>query len=260
MVLLSTSFLIFRTQLVRIVRTRKALVCTLLASVPVFVGWIAAIGSRGQISPAELATNVGWSLYLQAIVPLLALVAGTAVVSDEVEDRTITYLFTRPIPRAALFFGRWSATMLCLGAMLFVATFAFLAAAGRAAGSGGELAPEIAKSLYLGVICGAVAYSALFAALGVFVRHPMIVGLVYTFAIEGFFANLPGQSQLITVQYYVRSLVVGVGGDVWRRVETFSSADLASVTTASGALAGIGLGALLLGAWIVRRKEFVLPS
>src|SRR4051812_4372666 len=35
-----------------------------------------------------------WLLYLRFVVPVLGAFYGTALVADEVEDRTITYLFT----------------------------------------------------------------------------------------------------------------------------------------------------------------------
>ena len=40
-----------------------------------------------------------WLLYIRFIVPVLGVFYGTALIADEVEDKTITYLFTRPIPR-----------------------------------------------------------------------------------------------------------------------------------------------------------------
>jgi ABC-type transport system involved in multi-copper enzyme maturation permease subunit len=39
-------------------------------------------------------------LLVQGTVPLLALILGASVVAEEIEDRTLTYLFTRPVPRA----------------------------------------------------------------------------------------------------------------------------------------------------------------
>ena len=37
-----------------------------------------------------------WMLFLRFIVPVLGVFYGTALMADEVEDKTITYLFTRP--------------------------------------------------------------------------------------------------------------------------------------------------------------------
>ena len=54
-----------------------------------------------------------WLLYLRFIVPVLGAFYGTSLISDEVEDRTITYLFTRPIPRGAIMIGKYLAYLVC---------------------------------------------------------------------------------------------------------------------------------------------------
>ena len=43
-----------------------------------------------------------WLLYIRFIVPVLGVFYGTALIADEVEDKTITYLFTRPVRRGAV--------------------------------------------------------------------------------------------------------------------------------------------------------------
>src|SRR5690606_1119283 len=50
-----------------------------------------------------------WFLFLRFIVPVLGVFYGTSLIADEVEDKTITYLFTRPIPRAAVLLGKYLA-------------------------------------------------------------------------------------------------------------------------------------------------------
>ena len=50
-----------------------------------------------------------WLLYLRFIVPVLGIFYGTALIADEVDDKTITYLFVRPIPRGAILVGKYLA-------------------------------------------------------------------------------------------------------------------------------------------------------
>ena len=54
-----------------------------------------------------------WLLYVRFIVPVLGVFYGTALIADEVEDRTITYLFTRPIRRGAVLIGKYLAYVAC---------------------------------------------------------------------------------------------------------------------------------------------------
>src|SRR5689334_9211804 len=66
-----------------------------------------------------------WGLYLRFVVPVLGVFYGTALIADEIDDKTITYLFTRPIPRSSILFGKYLAFLVCtvllvLPSILFV--------------------------------------------------------------------------------------------------------------------------------------------
>src|SRR5512132_3098373 len=50
-----------------------------------------------------------WIFYLRFTVPVLGIFYGTALIADEVEDKTITYLFTRPVRRGAVLLGKYVA-------------------------------------------------------------------------------------------------------------------------------------------------------
>src|SRR5262245_60500763 len=54
-----------------------------------------------------------WIFYLRFTVPVLGVFYGTSLIADEVEDKTITYLFTRPIRRGAVLFGKYLAYLGC---------------------------------------------------------------------------------------------------------------------------------------------------
>jgi hypothetical protein len=110
------------------------------------------------------------------------------------------------------------------------------------------------------VLAGALAYSALAAALGAFVRNPIVVGLGYAFAVEGFLANLPGRNQLLTVQHYLRSLIAADGSKAWSQVEGLAAAGFEDARTAAFTVAGIVVLSLLLGSWRITRREFVMAS
>jgi len=53
---------------------------------------------------------------------LLALFYGTAIISDEVDNKTLTYLFTRPIRRETIILGKFAAYLLGVFLILFVST------------------------------------------------------------------------------------------------------------------------------------------
>ena len=257
--ILRASAMIARAHFARLVLSRRALFCTLLVLLPAGAAFVTANFSR-RIPPASLAVHIGFLLDLHIVVPLVALFMGSAVIAEEIEDRTITYLFTRPVPRPALLFGRFASTVLVLSVLLALGAWLLLLASSSAQGKGAPIGDDVTYPLIEAAVLGGAVYTALFAALGAFFRHPMIVGLGYAFAIEGFLADLPGKNQALTVQYHLRSFIAATGSDAWHRVEGFRSSSFESGTKALSVLASILVLALLLGAWRLARREFVLTA
>jgi ABC-type transport system involved in multi-copper enzyme maturation permease subunit len=257
--LLASSWLLFRTHLPRLLRARRTLLVLLGALLPAGIALLVA-GFARRSSSGELAVAGGWMVLVQVVVPLCALVLGSAAVAEEVEDRTITYLFTRPMPRAALLLGRFAAIAVVLLCVLALGTELFLQAAGRASRAGPAIDAGVRGPLYAAVLCGGLVYGALAAALGAFVRHPIVVGLGYAFAVEGFLANLPGRNQALAVQHHLRSLIAAHGSPAWGKVEGFASQAFEPGATALTVLAAITVLALALGAWRLTRREFVLSA
>jgi ABC-type transport system involved in multi-copper enzyme maturation permease subunit len=254
------TMLIARAHLARLLTSKRALFCLLLALLPAAVAFAVASATRRQ-GPSVVAAHMGWMLELQTILPLVALIAGSAVVAEEIEDRTITYLFTRPIPRAALLYGRYLSTIVFLLGTFALGTFLLLAAAARATGSrGGPIVPEISEPLYVAALIGVMVYAALFAALGAFFKHPMVIGLGYAFAIEGFLANLPGKNQALTIQYYLRSIIAERGSDAFNKITGFRTTEFESATRALVVLAIVLVLALVLGAWRINRRQIELTA
>lgn len=258
-----------RTQLLRSLAPRRSWLVYAFTLLPVLVALLLATHAR-RVTAEEIATNLSWFLYLQVVVPLVSLLQGQAVISREVEDRTITYLFSRPISRPAMFLGRslgalaFTLLLLLAGALLllFVAAQGPLGTAPDPARfpQAGWSADGIVLPLLGAVALGAATYTLLFAALGVFTKHPMILGLAYTFALEGFFANLPGSNQALAVQYYLRSWIATHGSAGWSELEGFGATSFESPGRVLLRLALVAVLALSLASWRIRRKEFVLSA
>src|SRR5215831_2533989 len=54
-----------------------------------------------------------WVFYLRFTIPVLGVFYGTSLIADEVEDKTITYLFTRPVPKGSVLLGKFFAYLAC---------------------------------------------------------------------------------------------------------------------------------------------------
>ena len=113
MAFLTATLLIARLELRSLARTPRTWVATAIALGIAVI----AILAGGSTSGARIFS--GFSvMVLQVVAPLVGLVLGSIVISEEVEARTITYIFTRPVHRSALFLGRWLAVGLVAGGLL----------------------------------------------------------------------------------------------------------------------------------------------
>ena len=148
-----------------------------------------------------------WLLYLRFIVPVLGVFYGTSLMADEVEDKTITYLFTRPIPRGAVLVGKYlaylAATVLVVLPSVMVLYFLVVPVGG---GSLARAVPALLKDLGL-MGLGLAVYGALFAWVGSQFKYPLVTGLVFAFGWEQGIMVVPGYLKRLTIAYYIQGLV-----------------------------------------------------
>ena len=146
-----------------------------------------------------------WMLFLRFIVPILGVFYGTALMADEIEDKTITYLFTRPIPRGAVLLGKYLAYLVCTSLVVLpsvMLVYFLLVRFADIPSTFGQLVTDLAL---LGF--GLAVYGALFAFVGAFFKRPLIIGLVFIGGWEQTALALPGYMKRFTVAYYIQSLV-----------------------------------------------------
>jgi len=202
-----------------------------------------------------------WMLYIRIIVPLLGVFYGTSLIADEVDDKTITYLFTRPIPRSAVLLGKYLAYLVCTTLLVLPSVMAaFFLIVPIGGDSIGAAFPSLLKDFGMLAI-GLAAYGAVFALVGTRIKRPLIVGLVFAFGWEPAVLLFPGYLKRLTVAYYMQALVthempqdsaVSVLMQVFR--------ELPSVTVSLLALAVITGGTIWLAGRAVEHKEYVLEQ
>lgn len=148
-----------------------------------------------------------WLLYLRFIVPILGVFYGTSLIADEVDDKTITYLFVRPVARRAILLGKYLAyvasTVLVVLPSVMVVYFLTTPFDLQVIA---QSFPALAKDLGL-LAAGLVVYGAVFAFVGTRLRHPLVLGLVFAFGWEQFALFIPGYVRRFTVMYYLQALV-----------------------------------------------------
>ncbi len=146
-----------------------------------------------------------WMLFLRFIVPVLGVFYGTALMADEVEDKTLTYLFTRPIAHGAVLLGKYLAYVVCTSLVVLpsvMLVYFLLVQFSDVAATFGQLLTDLGL---LGL--GLAVYGAVFAFVGAFFKRPLIIGLVFAFGWEQVAMVLPGYMKRFTIAYYLQALV-----------------------------------------------------
>jgi hypothetical protein len=290
--LIAATWLMFRTQLSTVVRSKRALICLLLALGPPAISLL----PPARVSAFAVTELVGMMLVLQVVAPLIGLIAGSAVLTEEIENRTITYAFTRPVHRASLFLGRYLATLAMVTALLAPSAVGVVlgsqmrqvprveAASEQVdeqmelAGNGALPAPHsleaqpfgprevplrYAGGLVLAAVLAGALYSLLTGGLGVFVKRPMVVGLFYLVAMEGVLANIPGSAQKMTFQYYLRGISTRLGveeNQFLRGAEMIQHTEFLTPFGSSLRLVILMGLSVVICTWAIRRRQYVLTS
>src|SRR5687767_13721058 len=268
--LTTSSLRVFDLSLGEMLWSRRTVFMALVVGLPVVLALIVRVLTE-LTSPTLRANNVAidgpmifglmiWALYIRFSVPVLAVFYGTSLIADEVEDKTITYLFARPVRRGAVFLGKYFAYLLCTTLVVLpgVMVVYFLLVPLR------EIPASFVWLLTdLGILAaGIAAYGALFGLVGAVLKRPLVVGLVFAFGWEQLAMLMPGYLRRFTVAYYLQALVphaMPAEGGVATLLQTvFQETPSAPMTILM--LAVITGGSLLLGVRTVERREYVLEQ
>jgi ABC-2 type transport system permease protein len=201
-----------------------------------------------------------WLLYIRFIIPVLGVFYGTALIADEVDDKTITYLFTRPIPRAAVLVGKYLAYLGCTILLVLPSVMLVYFAIVPVGGSIGESFPALLEDLGM-LAVGLAAYGALFAWVGARLKRPLVVGLVFAFGWEPGVLLFPGYLKHLTVAYYLQALVPhAMPDDSAVNILLQAFHEVPPVAESLAWLAGITLVTLWAAGRSVERREYVLEQ
>jgi ABC-2 type transport system permease protein len=264
---------VFDLSLGQMLWSRRTIFLALVVSAPVILGLIVRILTSSGISgairlgggPVVSGPSIFglfiWLLFLRFIIPVLGVFYGTSLVADEVEDKTITYLFTRPIARGAVVVGKYlaylAATVLVVLPSVMVLYFLVVPTGG---GSLAGAFPALVKDLAL-LGLGLAVYGSLFAWVGSQFKYPLVTGLVFAFGWEQGIMLVPGYLKRFTISYYIQGLVPhAMPQDSALSVLQIVSRDSLSAPMSLFWLGFIWLGFLALAAWTVSRREYVLEQ
>lgn len=144
-------------------------------------------------------------LYLRYLAPLVLAFYASQSVAEEVQGRTITYLWSRPIPRWALPLGKYLGTVLITASLLSLSLVACYLVAMIPAGSAlfAEL-PLLALGL-VSIVVATLYFAAVAAAFGALIASfPFAVMLIYVLAIDIAMSFVPGMIKVLSMTVHLR--------------------------------------------------------
>ena len=219
-------------------------------------------GGRNSIrmtGPAIFGMMI-WIFYLRFTVPVLGVFYGTSLIADEVEDKTITYLFTRPIRRAAVLVGKYLAYLACTVFVVLPSVMLVYLLIVPMNGTLGGSFIDLVKDLIM-LALGLAVYGALFAFIGAKYKRPLLIGLIFIFGYEQAALAFPGYLKYYTIAYYLQALVPhAMPNDGALSLIQSIFRETPSLFVSVFSLFLIWLAFLALAGWIVERKEYVLEQ
>lgn len=225
--------LVFRFMVQKLLRGwGRIVVLVVLAALAIIIAIVMRSSDDG-VTPEDGAAFLVW-YGLSIILPFGALLVASEAFGDLRDERTLVYLWLRPV-RA------WSASAGAAAASLVV-TFALL------------VVPLIVAGLILdvpvaaGATLAAVAYTGVFLAFGMLLSRPLLAGLLVLLVWENVIGSLSAATARLTIRSYAASLVVSEGWDVGTPVGRSFAASIAVPLA-------VGVAGLLLTTWGWRRTE-----
>lgn len=143
------------------------------------------------------------ALALGTLVPLFGLIVGTGVIGPEIDDGSIIYLLSKPIPRPTIILSKLVVAV--LATVLFAAVPTFLAGlimSGTEAG--------LAVGFGVGALVASVAYSSIFLLLAVVTRHAVVFGLSYALIWESLVGGFVPGARTLSIQQWSLSVTESI--------------------------------------------------
>jgi ABC-2 type transport system permease protein len=264
------AFRVFDMSLGEMLWSKRTIFMMLIVSAPVIIAvalrtaqsmGVAPVRLNGErLNGAVIFGGMIWIFFLRFIVPVLGAFYGTSLIADEVDEKTITYLFTRPIRRGSVVIGKYLAYLVCTAFVVLpsiMLVYFLIVPFSQIASSFGQLVTDLAI-----MALGLAAYGALFALVGAALKRPLVIGLVFAFGWEQLALAMPGSMRSFTLAHYLQSLVphaMPSDGGLIRALQTlFGDAPSAMISIFTLVLTiAVSLG---LAVKVVERREYVLEQ
>lgn len=208
---------------------RRTLLLGLFGALVILVAVLSRLSVASEEAAHAFTSNLLAGFGLAVLLPLVAVIVGTAAIGSELEDGTIIYLLAKPIRRALIVAVK---AVVCWLVVLVLVCPAILVAG--IIGTGGDA--ELGIAYATGAAVGAAEYTAMFLALSLVTSRALVAGLAYVVIWEGAVAGLFEGTRILSVRQHALAVAEAVagGGAVTANLALGTAVVAAAILTVGG--------------------------
>ncbi len=142
-------------------------------------------------------------LLVGAVLPLVTMALATASFGNEMDDRTLSYIVLKPLPRWRIALPKLLASIIIAGPILAVS-----GAVSTVLGLGSDV--QTAMAVGVGLFIGVAAYASIFTWLGLRTTRALAFALVYVLLWEGLISSFIHGVDYFSVRGYTLAIMHGL--------------------------------------------------
>ncbi len=222
----------------------RVVLILLLAAIPVGLAFV-LVGGGSNVNE-DFVNGLLDGLMVGAIMPLVTMALATAAFGNEVEDKTLSYVFLKPVARWRIVVPKFLASVVIAAPLAVVsgAAATYIGLEGDA-----QTTVAVAAALFVGVI----AYASVFTWAGLMTTRALPFAIVYVFLWEGLLSTFVGGIRYLSVRGYTLAIMNGLDNNgletLGDRVIEFPAAIVCAVLTT----------AIFLGLTVYRLRRMDVP-
>jgi ABC-2 type transport system permease protein len=183
---------------------RRTLLLALLGLLLVGIVGLYVLSGPAAEDALRVTRQLLGNLGIGVLLPLVAVIVGTAAIGSELDDGTVVYLLAKPVPRWLVLVVKvlvaWLVTVLLVAPAIAIAAII---------GTGDA---SLATGFVVAAIVGALEYTAIFVALSLVTSRALVLGLAYVVLWEGIVAGLFAGTRALSVRQHAMALAEATGG------------------------------------------------
>ena len=198
-------------------------------------------------------------LMVAAVLPLVVAILATTALGDDIEDRTLSFILLRPVPRWQIVASKYGAVVI-LGMAPLLLFGAIMSAVAFAQDLGGVADYEAVIKPMLGVLAGlavgVLTYSAVFMWLGLISTQALGLAIVYVVVWEGFAAGFFSGIRYLSIRSYSLITMSETGGEALTGIGAVGQTEI-GLGIVLGAAATVTV--IFLGLTLIQLRNMDVP-